>query len=48
MNPVIAALIGWLILHQTLELAEWSGIALIVLSNAIVTSTGLRRRIAPA
>jgi inner membrane transporter RhtA len=48
MNPVIAALIGWLILDQTLGLAEWSGIALIVLSNAIVTSTGLRRRIAPA
>lgn len=32
-NPVWAALAGWMILHQTLAVNEWVGIGVIVLSN---------------
>ena len=35
-NPVWAALAGWLLLGQILEVNEWVGIALIVASNAVV------------
>lgn len=41
-NPVFAALLGWLVLHQTLDVNEWVGIALIVASNAVVSARGLR------
>lgn len=41
-NPVWAALMGWLVLHQTLDVNEWVGIALIVASNAVVSARGLR------
>lgn len=41
-NPVIAALMGWLVLHQSLDAHEWAGIALIVASNALVSARGLR------
>lgn len=37
-NPVLAALAGWVLLHQTLGLDEWLGIGIIVISNAIVTA----------
>lgn len=40
-NPVWAALAGWLILHQGLAPNEWVGIALIVLSNVIVSARGI-------
>lgn len=40
-HPVWAALAGWLLLHQELELNEWAGIALIVLSNVVVSVRGL-------
>lgn len=40
-NPVWAALIGWLVLRQVLGVNEWLGIALIVSSNVVVTSSGL-------
>lgn len=40
-NPVIAALMGWLVLHQSLDVNEWAGIALIVASNALVSARGL-------
>lgn len=46
-NPVWAALAGWLVLHQALQFNEWAGIALIVTSNAIVSLRGLIRRWAP-
>jgi inner membrane transporter RhtA len=39
-NPVWAALAGWILLHQTLEVAEWIGIGLIVGSNVIVSARG--------
>lgn len=39
-NPVWAALAGWLVLHQSLEPNEAIGIALIVASNAVVSSRG--------
>jgi inner membrane transporter RhtA len=42
-NPVWAALSGWLLLHQALDFNEWIGIALIVLSNVAVSARGLAR-----
>ena len=40
-NPVWAALAGWLLLHQTLDRNEWIGIGLIVSSNVAVSARGL-------
>ena len=40
-NPVWAALSGWLLLHQALDFNEWIGIGLIVLSNVAVSARGL-------
>ena len=37
-NPVWAALAGWFLLHQALDPAEWIGITLIILSNAVVSA----------
>ena len=42
-NPVWAALSGWLLLHQALDFNEWIGIGLIVLSNVAVSARGLAR-----
>jgi inner membrane transporter RhtA len=42
-NPVWAALSGWLLLHQALDVNEWIGIGLIVLSNVAVSARGLAR-----
>ncbi|ALG15061.1 hypothetical protein AOZ06_25670 [Kibdelosporangium phytohabitans] len=39
-NPVWAALAGWLLLHQALHLNEWIGIGLIVVSNVAVSARG--------
>lgn len=39
-NPVWAALAGWFLLHQALELHEWLGIGLIVAGNAVVSTRG--------
>ena len=39
-NPVWAALAGWLLLHQVLDVTEWLGIALIVVSNFLVSARG--------
>lgn len=43
MHPVWAAIVGLVMLHQVLSLQEWVGIALVVFSNVLVTSTRLRR-----
>jgi inner membrane transporter RhtA len=43
-NPVWAALLGWVVLDQALRLNEWAGIALIVVSNALISMRGLRPR----
>lgn len=43
-NPVWAALSGWLLLHQALGVHEWVGIGLIVVSNAAVSARGLASR----
>ena len=40
-NPVWAALAGWLVLHQALDLNEWIGIGLIVTSNVVVSTGAL-------
>jgi inner membrane transporter RhtA len=40
-NPVWAALAGWLLLHQALDLNEWIGIGPIVVSNVVVSARGL-------
>jgi inner membrane transporter RhtA len=40
-NPVWAALAGWLLLHQALDLGEWIGIGLIVTSNVAVSARAL-------
>jgi inner membrane transporter RhtA len=37
-NPVWAALAGWLVLHQALDLNEWIGIGLIVTSNVAISA----------
>ncbi len=42
-NPVWAALAGWLLLHQALHLNEWIGIGLIVVSNVAVSARGFTR-----
>ena len=39
-NPVWAALTGWLLLGQALDLNEWIGIGLIVISNVAVSARG--------
>lgn len=41
-HPVWAALAGWLILGQVMDLHEWGGLGLIVLANLVVTARGLR------
>ncbi len=43
-NPVWAALAGWLMLHQTLEIHEVIGILLVITSNVLVTANDLWRR----
>ena len=43
-NPVWAALSGWLLLHQALGIHEWIGIGLIVVSNVAVSARGLATR----
>ncbi|WP_431926547.1 EamA family transporter [Amycolatopsis tucumanensis] len=47
-NPVWAALAGWLLLHQALKLNEWIGIGLIIGSNAVVTARVSRGRNGPS
>lgn len=44
LNPVWAALAGWVILSQALGPRELLGVALIVSSNVVVTTVGLLRR----
>jgi inner membrane transporter RhtA len=41
-NPVLAALIGLLILSQKLQLADWLAIAAIVTANAVSVGTAGR------
>lgn len=43
-NPIWAALAGWLLLSQPLDAHEWAGIGLIVISNGVVSSAQVRRR----
>jgi inner membrane transporter RhtA len=42
LNPVWAALAGWLLLHQALRPNEWAGITLIILSNVLVSAREFR------
>ncbi|GAA3476856.1 EamA family transporter [Streptomyces yanii] len=39
-NPVWAALAGWGLLRQALDLDEWIGIGMIVISNVVVSAQG--------
>jgi inner membrane transporter RhtA len=41
LNPVWAALAGWVMLHQALHVHEWVGVALIVTSSLVVSTRGL-------
>ena len=41
-NPVLAALIGLVILHQALSGPDWLAIAVIVAANAVSVSSGYR------
>lgn len=41
LNPVWAAVAGWLLLHQALHVPEWVGVALIVTSSLVVSTRGL-------
>lgn len=43
MHPVWAAIVGLVMLHEVLALQEWLGIALVVVSNVLVTTTSMRR-----
>lgn len=49
-NPIWAALAGALVLHQSLHRNEWIGMALIVLSNVVVSvrAAGRARPVSPA
>ncbi|GGV29779.1 membrane protein [Streptomyces filipinensis] len=38
-NPVLAAMVGWVVLGQSLGGAEWSGIGAVVLANAVSIAT---------
>jgi inner membrane transporter RhtA len=42
-HPVLAALVGTVLLHQLLALHEWAGIAVVVAANAAAVSTSRRR-----
>ena len=42
-NPVWAALAGWILLGQVLDLNEWAGIGLIAFSNVVVSGRGFAR-----
>ncbi|WP_440713910.1 EamA family transporter [Gordonia sp. FQ] len=46
-NPVLAALAGWIVLGQALALHEWIGILLIVASSAAVSAASAVRRRVP-
>ncbi|MGY1633199.1 EamA family transporter [Geodermatophilus sp. SYSU D01186] len=46
-HPVLAALVGIVLLGQLLELHEWIGIAVVVLANATAVATGRDRAAAP-
>lgn len=43
LNPVWAALAGWLVLHQVLQVNEWIGIIFIIASSATVSARATRR-----
>lgn len=45
-NPVVAVLLGWLILGEALEAGEWVGLLVVLLSVAIVVSAKPKSRIA--
>ena len=47
-NPVLAALVGLVILDQTLRWAEWLAIAAIVSANAVSVLTAGRRPLRPS
>jgi inner membrane transporter RhtA len=34
-NPVLAGLVGWVVLGQSLDRAEWTGIGAVVAANAL-------------
>jgi inner membrane transporter RhtA len=38
-NPVLAAVVGWVVLGQNLGGAEWAGITAVVLANAVSIAT---------
>ncbi len=42
LEPAVAALSGWLLLHQSLSLRQWLGIGLVVLASAVATVTSSR------
>lgn len=46
-NPVIAAVVGWVLLGQAVTGLDWLGIGMIVAANVVVTSGGLRRVLRP-
>ncbi|WP_343969557.1 EamA family transporter [Kribbella koreensis] len=37
-NPLLAVLVGWIVLHQTLGLVEWLAVAAIITANAVAIS----------
>ncbi|MET0833663.1 MAG: EamA family transporter, partial [Actinomycetota bacterium] len=47
-NPVLAALIGWVVLDQSLQGAEWLAIAAIVTANTVSVLTADHQAPAPS
>lgn len=43
-HPVVAALVGWVMLGQVLDLHEWVGMGLIIAANALTVAAPGRRR----
>jgi inner membrane transporter RhtA len=46
-NPVLAALVGLVVLHQHLIPVDWLAIAVIVTANTVAISVGVRRDVVP-
>jgi drug/metabolite transporter (DMT)-like permease len=47
-NPIVAVLLGWLLLHEKLHGTEWVGMGIVLVSVAVVVASGPRLSPKPA
>jgi drug/metabolite transporter (DMT)-like permease len=38
-NPIVAVLLGWALLHETLHGSEWAGMGIVLVSVAVVIAS---------